>query len=380
MKQTKIDQSTRLPNGDVGDDAFTAFAKINDNIDLVDSRLDASGSDLEALQLGIQQERLARQQGDASEAQTRQQAIALLSQRVDGLGSRVLGDNVLLNGDFDIWQRGTAFATTAVYGPDRWFIQQGGVAGQSFARNPLSPGDANFPGSESNLFVTLSGNSSSSSAHQVFEQRVEDCRTFADMPSTLSFRVFNPGPAGRRIAVEFAQTFGVGGSATVLGIAPQVFTLASGLNIITKTITLPSIAGKTVGAGSAAVAAIWTTAGSDFSVRTAGLGLQTGSLYFGKMKWEAGVLATPFVRRPSGAELMLCYRYGEPVGLISDSQGAYYTAYYYKVTKRGVPTLVLMGSSIAPAVLNARGSTTWFSVDGRAPTSVASYCFADAEI
>ncbi|WP_294994288.1 hypothetical protein [uncultured Stenotrophomonas sp.] len=387
MAQKKTDQTTLNPDGSHGDDAFTAFAIFNDNADDAEARLHALetgaggvGQDVAALQLGLQQESQARQQADTAEALARQQADAALDLRVDGLRGRMLGDNALINGDFDVWQRGTSFTATAVYGPDRWFIQQGGVTGQSFAKNALSLGDVNFPASESNLFVTLTGNSNASGAHQVFEQRVEDCRTFADVPSTLSFRVFNPGAAGRKIAVEFAQTFGAGGSATVLGIAPQVFTLAAGLNIITKTVTLPSIAGKTAGAGSAAVVAIWTTAGSDFSARTAGLGLQTGSLYFGKMKWEAGAVATPFARRPPGAELLLCYRYGEPIGLIADSQGANYTPYSYKVPKRVVPTLTVLGSSIAPAVLNARGSTTWFSMDGRAPTSVASYCFADAEL
>ncbi|HDS1664561.1 TPA: hypothetical protein QEL40_003310 [Stenotrophomonas maltophilia] len=290
------------------------------------------------------------------------------------------GGNRLINGDFDVWQRGTSFATTAVYGPDRWFMQQGGVSGQTLAKNTLLPGDTNFPGSESNLIVTLTGNSSASGAHQVFEQRVEDCRTFAGVPSTLSFRVFNPGAAGRKIAVEFVQTFGAGGSGFLLGIAPEVFTLAAGLNIITKTVTLPSVAGKTAGVGSAAVVAIWTTAGSDFSGRTAGLGLQTGSLYFGQMKWEAGAVATPFKKREPGVELLLCYRYGEPVGFIANADGPYYSTYYYKVPKRVVPTLTVLGNSISPATLNPRGSTTWFSMDGRAPSAVASYCFADAEI
>ncbi len=290
------------------------------------------------------------------------------------------GGNRLINGDFDVWQRGTSFATTAVYGPDRWFMQQGGVSGQTLAKNTLLLGDTNFPGSESNLIVTLTGNSSASGAHQVFEQRVEDCRTFAGVPSTLSFRVFNPGAAGRKIAVEFVQTFGAGGSGFLLGIAPEVFTLAAGLNIITKTVTLPSVAGKTAGVGSAAVVAIWTTAGSDFIQRTAGLGLQTGSLYFGQMKWELGSVATPFVRRDPGVELLLCYRYGEPVGFIANADGPYYSTYYYKVPKRVVPTLTVLGNSISPATLNPRGSTTWFSMDGRAPSAVASYCFADAEI
>ncbi len=290
------------------------------------------------------------------------------------------GNNVLINGDFDAWQRGTSFSTSNVYSADRWFIQQGGVSGQSFAQNPRQPGDSTFPDSANTFYVNVTGNSSSNGAFQVFEQRVEDCRTFANRTSTLSFKVFNAGTPGRKIAVEFGQTFGSGGSASVLGIAPQVFSLAAGMNYIVKTVTLPSVAGKTANPGHAAVVIIWSTAGSDFDSRTGGLGLQIGGLYFSQMKWEAGSVATPFVRRDPGVELLLCYRYGEPVGFIANADGPYYSTYYYKVPKRVVPTLTVLGNSISPATLNARGSTTWFSMDGRAPSAVASYCFADAEI
>ncbi|PZS87787.1 hypothetical protein [Stenotrophomonas maltophilia] len=398
MAQKKIDQTTIHPDGRPGDDAFTAFAICNDNADDAESRLRALesgagdiGADVEALQLGLQQEGSARQQADVAEAQARQQALqveaqarqqadAALDLRIDSLSERVLGDNVLINGDFDVWQRGTSFTVSNVYAADRWFIQQGGVTGQTMAKNALQLGDANFPGSENNLYVTVTGNSSATGAFQVFEQRVEDCRTFAGKVSTLSFRVFNAGAAGRKIAVEFAQTFGSGGSAAVLGIAPQVFTLTAGLNIITKTVTLPPVTGKTANARHAAVAIIWTTAGSDFNSRTAGLGLQVGALYFGQMKWEAGAVATPFKRREPGAELLLCYRYGEPVGFIANAQGADFATFSYKVPKRDVPTLTVLGNSIYPATLNARGSTTWFSMDGRVASSVSSYCFADSEI
>ncbi|MBH1418046.1 hypothetical protein I5U33_07375 [Stenotrophomonas maltophilia] len=290
------------------------------------------------------------------------------------------GRNVLINGDFDVWQRGTSFTVSNVYSADRWFIQQGGVSGQSVVQHVPLPGESNFPDSVFTLNVNITGNSSATGAFQTFEQRVEDCRTFANKVSTLSFKVFNAGAAGRKIAVEFAQIFGAGGSPAILGIAPEVFSLAAGMNYIVKTVTLPSVAGKTANLGHAAVVIIWSTAGSDFNSRTGGLGLQTGGLYFSKMKWEAGSVATPFVRRDPGVELLLCYRYGEPVGFIANADGPYYSTYYYKVPKRVVPTLTVLGNSISPATLNPRGSTTWFSMDGRAPSAVASYCFADAEI
>jgi len=98
------------------------------------------------------------------------------------------------------------------------------------------------------------------------------------------------------------------------------------------------------------------------------------------MKWEAGAVATPFKRRGPGAELMLCSRNGEPVGFIANAQDADFTTSSHKVPKRVVFILTVLGNSISPATLNARGSTTWFSMDGRVGWSVLSYCFAGAQI
>lgn len=380
MAQKFIDQTTIQPNGKPGVDAFTAFAIYNDNAQDSETRLQAlesgasgTGQDVAALKLDLQQETQARQQADQAEALARQQADTALD-------ARLVGDNVLINGDFDFWQRGTSFTGTSQYTADRWFIQQGGITGQSVGQHVPLPGEANFPDSVYTFRTECGANTNPAGAHQVFEQRVEDCRTFANKTSTLSFRVFNAGPAGRKIAVEFVQAFGPGGSQAVLGISPEVFTLQAGMNYIKKTVTLPSVSGKIMGSRHCAVACIWTTAGSDFSARTGGLGLQTGTLYFSQMKWESGTVATPYRRRPLAIELVLCYRYGEPVGFIANSNGAFFTTLYYKVTKRDVPTLTVLGNSISPATLNPRGSTNWFSMDGLATSAVASYCFADSEL
>ncbi|OWQ68451.1 hypothetical protein [Stenotrophomonas maltophilia] len=221
------------------------------------------------------------------------------------------GGNVLINGDFDFWQRGDQFSNSNVYTADRWYVQQGNVSGQLFWKHTPLAGETNFPDSTYTFAINITGNTSATSAFQVFEQRVEDCRTFATKVSTLSFRVFNGGASGRKIAVEFGQTFGAGGSAAVLGISPEVFTLAAGMNYITKTVTMPSVGGKTANFGHAAVVIIWSSAGSDFNSRTANLGLQTGSLYFSQMKWEPGAVATPFRKRELALELVLCQRYYE---------------------------------------------------------------------
>lgn len=323
MPQKLIDQTTIQPDGSPGDDAFTAFAICNENFEDAEARLvvlEAGGGETGDR---LDTEIAARAAADAAlgaridaehslltqESADRIAAIQAEASARAALGARLVGNNVLINGDFDFWQRGTQFANSNTYTADRWFMQQGFVTGQLYWQHTPLPGENNFPDSPYTLAINITGNTDNAQCHQVVEQRVEDVRTFAGKVCTLSFRVFNGGAAGRKIAVEFAQTFGAGGSAPVLGISPETFTLAAGMNYIKKTVTMPSVAGKTANFGHAAVVALWSSAGSNFVSRTGGLTPQTGSLYFSQIKWEPGAVATPFERRPIGLELALCQRY-----------------------------------------------------------------------
>ena len=63
MTQKHIDQEIRLPNGKIGVDAYDAFAIVNENSQDAEQRLsvlEASGQDVEALKVGLQQETQAR--------------------------------------------------------------------------------------------------------------------------------------------------------------------------------------------------------------------------------------------------------------------------------------------------------------------------------
>ena len=115
MTQKHIDQEIRLPNGKVGIDAYDAFAIVNENAQDAEKRLsslEAGGQDVEDLKVGLQQEAQLRADADAAEASARQNADA-------ALGARILGKNIVINGDFRFWQRGTGF-TAAGYGADRF--------------------------------------------------------------------------------------------------------------------------------------------------------------------------------------------------------------------------------------------------------------------
>ncbi|QBP06369.1 putative glycoprotein [Stenotrophomonas phage YB07] len=281
----------------------------------------------------------------------------------------VPGGNLLINGDFDYWQRGVNFYSALGYGPDRWFYQQGSVSGGSFNRLSVGLGDTNFAGSSDVMRVELSGNDSATNTYQTFEQRIEDVNVTATKPVTTSFVVVNNGAAGRKIAIEYVQVFGKNatGAAPVFGIGSATYTLAAGYNYIQHTATPPSVAGKSFLPGHSFVVVIWTSAGSNFNSRSASLGLQTGQLLFGKMKVEIGSVATPFVKRDRGEEFRLCQRYYEksydidvPPGANANNGrfafsssnlpgGTHWATVYFKVQKRDTPAITIWPAPQGPA-------------------------------
>lgn len=108
--------------------------------------------------------------------------------------------------------------------------------------------------------------------------------------------------------------------------------------------------------------------------------LTASGVTYSRPKLERGSSATAFEPRPVGAELMLCYRFYEPLAFIATSDGAFFKNVLYKVPKRAVPALTVVAGSIAPATLNARGSTLFFTMDGGASASGQVTVVADSEL
>lgn len=320
MPQKFIDQTTIQPDGRTGDDAFTAFATCNDNFEDAEARLvalEAGGGETGDL---LDNEIAARAAADALlgqriEDETSERIAAVqaeASARVNAvadLGMRIPGKNRLINGDFRFWQRGTSFGP-ALYTADRWYFNAGGVVSPNLSRNPIALGAT---GLKSAAFAKVSYGAITDAANHfvVYEQRVEGVHNFAGETVTVSFKVFNAGAAGRQIAVEMQQAFGTGGSETVTGIGVAKYTLAAGLNTITHTAAVPSVAGKTAGSNNSLVLTLWATGGSAFNARNGALGAQAGDVHFTEVQIETGSIATGFEWRNDATELALCQRYYE---------------------------------------------------------------------
>ena len=155
------------------------------------------------------------------------------------------GKNKFINGDFNIWQRGTTFnlGVADIYTVDRFMASADSNTGTpTLTRQTFTPGSAPVAGYEGLYFprITLS----SSNTAWYMHQRIEDVRTFAGQTVTFSF--WAKSSSNQPIRAYVRQNFGSGGSANI-DQDLAVGTLTTSWQRFTLTFTLASISGKTIG-------------------------------------------------------------------------------------------------------------------------------------
>jgi hypothetical protein len=242
----------------------------------------------------------------------------------DNLGGAVApfvaGKNRIINGDCFYNQRAFSSQTlsteASVYIVDR-FTGVNVLSGSStFSVQQFTPGTAPVAGYEAKQYLrAVTTGQSSGFAGTIFGQTVEDVRTFAGQTVTVSFWA-KAASGTPNVSFEFRQVFGTGGSpsATVENAGgTQKFAITTSWVRYSRTITLPSIAGKTFGTdnNSKLEYNIWVSAGSAFDSRTGSLGIQTNTFDLWGFQLEAGNVMTPFTTASGsiGGELALCQRY-----------------------------------------------------------------------
>lgn len=215
----------------------------------------------------------------------------------DSGGTSVIGrKNYIINGNFDIWQRGTSLTgqTSSKYLADRWrtepstttydYNQGTFTVGQTdVPNNPQFYADFTITGADDNFRP---------------EQRIEDVRTLAGETITISFwakYTTNP-PTDFRTTIR--QYFGSGGSSDVYTVFASGQTLTTSWQKFEVTGTVPSISGKTIGTGNLlSISPFWNGNNETFDVQIA------------QVQVEKGSVATDFEVRPIGEEFALCQRY-----------------------------------------------------------------------
>ncbi len=246
------------------------------------------------------------------------------------------GKNVIINGDFNIWQRGTSFSTSGAwsFNADR-FQGYMGSGTATLAQQTFTPGTAPVAGYEGTYFLRATAPASGGTFH--FRQSIENVRTFAGQTVTLSF--WAKASATTSLNTYFNQVFGSGGSATVNTTA-QTNTITTSWARYTYTVALPSISGKTIGTGNY-IEPYFVTVNNFTSSATID--------YWG-IQVEDGSVATAFQTATGtlAGELAACQRYYQRMTAtangnsfangFAESTTIAVTHIPYKVTMRTAPT------------------------------------------
>jgi len=248
--------------------------------------------------------------------------------------------NAIINGAFDIWQRGTSFTPTPssgieLYSADRWLAIKGGSGGTlTVSRQTFTPGAAPVAGQEGQFFLRFNQSvASTGSSYEILASKIEDVRTLAGQTVTLSF--YAKADTTRTFTATLIQNFGSGGSSLVT--KNQSITINSGWQRYSFTTTLDSLTGKTIGANS------FLAVQFNFESNT----VKTIDMW--GLQLEAGSTATPFKRNANSlqGELAACQRYYQKyLGIlyIPPHYGVEYRAQVqFPTTMRSSPTVTATG-------------------------------------
>ena len=267
------------------------------------------------------------------------------------------GKNVIINGDFRVWQRGTSFTNPAslAYTTDRFNVYWDGTgATRTISQQTFTPGTAPVAGYEGAYFYRYAQSvAGSSNTVNLLIQPIEDVRVFAGQSAVLSF--WAKADASRSITAAVNQNFGSGGSGAVSTTMTGTASVTTSWQRFTFTVAVPSISGKTIGTSSSLDLRIALPSGVTQTIDIWGVQL------------EAGSVATAF-QTATGTlqgELAACRRYlpafngtGEDfMGYAYASNGGIYTL-PFDVVARTAPTGITVSGTIQAFALNTATTVT----------------------
>jgi hypothetical protein len=264
--------------------------------------------------------------------------------------------NKVINGSFDIWQRGTTQTISGYGSDDRWNNQHLGST-KTHTRQAFTLGQTDVSDNPKYYSRTTITSVADSNNFTAKSHSIENVLKSAGKTYTLSF--WAKADTSKNIAVEFFQNFGTGGSpsAQVSALGVTTFALTTTWQKFTTTVTFPSIAGKKLGTNNNDTFGftIYFEAGSNYNSRTNSLGQQSGTFDIAQTQLEEGYVATEFETRPVGFELQQCQRYFEVIGGVNNAlTGIGYGAssgtggarcnISFKALKRTTPTVTKLGT------------------------------------
>lgn len=233
----------------------------------------------------------------------------------------------IINGNFDVWQRGTTVTppdVSTMFLADRWadtISKDGGTLPTlSRTRQTLTAGEL----SNSYYFTRLNTNGAGTSLgvnsyHRIL-QKIENGTRFlcgANKTVTVSFWA-RSDISNKRITPALIQNYGTGGSPTAQeAIKGEPITLTSTLTKYTATFTTNTLTGKTFGTANDDFLELdfwymWgTTIGNSYvkTSVTAETYVGSGNIDIAQVQLCAGSVALPFMPKSFDDELRACQRF-----------------------------------------------------------------------
>jgi hypothetical protein len=244
--------------------------------------------------------------------------------------------NAIINGNFDIAQRGTSISSgvgALTYTLDRWI-----VAASTAAVTASQGSQTSAP--YSFLSVTGAAGNTAVSIRQRIEAKT--IRDLAGQQVTLSFFIYNSTSNATSITVQMDRADTEDNFSAATQFLSTALPSVSDTARQSVTVTLPAEARNGV------------------EVRFAVDAITTGNFILHTVQLEPGPVATPFERRPIGTELALCQRYyigsNEEAYLGASASGVQTTAVsiIFPVQMRATPTITMTSTG----AINTTGSFT----------------------
>ena len=262
--------------------------------------------------------------------------------------------NLIINGGFDVWQRGTTGTAQGYNSADRWYISRGGGSpAVSITRETFATTETDIKSKYYLQWVQSTGGTT-----PYIVQRVEEIKPLLGQEVTVS--VWMKAASAVTIDLDVYIDYGDAQSTTLD--ENTSFSVTTSWQKFQHTFTISS--GGTVAAN------------SNLEVRFSPPDSNTITTYFAEAQLEYGSTATDFEHRSYGEELALCQRYfwrldrtygsGNTIGTGSNYASSSLMMVYYPAVMRASPTTALTNAnySLYSNTTNHGANSLTFSTNG----------------
>jgi len=230
--------------------------------------------------------------------------------------------NLVINGGFEIWQRGLSWNSfnSTRWTADRWLQYAAGSTTITVTRQQFAAGQKEVPGNP-RYYYRMDNTPDVDTSWLELLYRIEHVRRFSDVPVTLSFWMRANKPQLGEDEIRISQNFGsssLSPSAAVTVISPR-FNIQTYWQKYEFTFDLPSVANKTIKENNH-LQIHWIRPNTAVAADT----------YYdlAQVQLEYGRGATPFEERPYAEEFQLCERFYQLHGGIGNASGDHGTSGY----------------------------------------------------